>query len=93
MESKIINDFSPPVLTKTKSYAVTTILGQNIINCRLFSLETQKQFSFLGSYKSTSRFQYIHAQRLLFWEGQMSGKLIKGVFRKRKQAALSEFLT
>jgi hypothetical protein len=52
MESKIISDFSTPVPTKTKNYAVTTILGQNIINCRLFSLETQKQFSFLGSYKS-----------------------------------------
>lgn len=35
-----------------KNYAVRTILGQNIINCRSFSLETQKQFNFLGSYKS-----------------------------------------
>eukprot|EP01036_Dinobryon_divergens_P027771 gene27770-36598_t len=52
VESKIISDFSPSVPTKTKSYAVTTILGQNIINCRSFSLETQKQFNFLGSYKS-----------------------------------------
>ena len=35
------------------SFAKKTVWGQNIINCRRFSLDTQKRFTFLGSFTST----------------------------------------
>ena len=44
------DDFS--TIKEPKNFAAKTILGQNIINCRSFSLDSQKSFEFLGSYKS-----------------------------------------
>ena len=36
-----------------RSFAKTTVWGQNIINCRPFSLDSQKKFTFIGSFTST----------------------------------------
>jgi len=41
------------VVPTQRTYAKQTVWGQNIINCRKFSLDTLKTFSFLGSYTST----------------------------------------
>jgi len=38
--------------TAPKSLAQQNILGQNIINCRQFSLDSSKVFDFVGSFKS-----------------------------------------
>lgn len=35
-----------------KNLAQRNILGQNIINCRSFNLDSAKQFDFIGSFKS-----------------------------------------
>jgi GTP-binding protein len=43
----------PLAVAEGKSFAKTTIWGQNIINCRPFSLESPKKFSFLGSFTSS----------------------------------------
>jgi GTP-binding protein len=37
-------------ITKVKSYATQTVWGQNIINCRDFSIDGIKDYKFLGSY-------------------------------------------
>jgi len=40
-----------PLVSKQKNYAAKTIFGQNIIACRDFSIDTQKTFTFEGSYE------------------------------------------
>lgn len=47
-------DFDPVADVPMKSFATKTIWGQNIINCRSFSVDSPKTFEFLGSHTSVS---------------------------------------
>jgi GTP-binding protein len=37
---------------RPKNFAMQTILGQNIITCREFRMDTKKEFTFMGSFKN-----------------------------------------
>ena len=50
--AKSMTDLDIPVAAQ-RSFAKTTVWGQNIINCRPFSLDSQKKFTFIGSFTST----------------------------------------
>eukprot|EP01031_Cornospumella_fuschlensis_P031763 gene31763-38391_t len=47
-----VDKVEPP---KAKSYATKTILGQHIITCREFKLDSRKEFEFIGSYTNADQ--------------------------------------
>lgn len=49
---EVREDTEPDDAPATRSFGVRNILGQNIVNCREFSLDSTKEFSFIDSYSS-----------------------------------------
>jgi hypothetical protein len=52
-----------PKAAGTPNFASQTVWDQNVINVRSFSIDTAKQFEFIGSYRSNAQIPiYPHAE-------------------------------